>query len=194
MDILLSTTNKNKLNELKKIFNKKNGINVSTPGSGAPDVIEDKDTFKGNALKKAIEFNRWSNKSSISDDSGLEVRSLNGAPGVYSARYFGDHPSSDVSCEGLLRMMKDKKDRRARFKTVIAMAMRGEDPIIVDGVCNGHIDTRIHDGRKFGYDPVFIPDGSDKAFSEMSLKEKEKYSSRAIAARKMLEKIMSANS
>ena len=121
----------------------------------------------------------------FSEDTGLEVFSLNGEPGVKSARYAGEEKSFNANIEKLLINLAGKTNREARFRTVISLIINGAE-YMFEGVCNGHITTERKGGNGFGYDPVFIPQGKKTTFAEMSLDEKAALSHRAIATEKLV--------
>ncbi|RYY52382.1 MAG: non-canonical purine NTP pyrophosphatase, partial [Chitinophagaceae bacterium] len=123
--------------------------------------------------------------SCFSEDSGLETDVLNGEPGVKSARYAGEGRSSDDNMDLLLKKMEGQPNRRARFRTVISLIIDGKETLF-DGVCEGTITTARQGTGGFGYDPIFIPNGSPKTFGEMDLREKDQYSHRAKATAKLV--------
>lgn len=149
------------------------------------EIPETADTLEGNAMLKAqYVFDRF-DLSCFADDSGLEVASLNNAPGVYSARYAGEQKNDSDNIEKLLHAMQGVQNRAARFRTVIALIINGEKHLF-----SGEIPGAITHGKQgangFGYDPVFIPDGYDKSFAQMTAAEKNAISHRAIATQKLL--------
>jgi XTP/dITP diphosphohydrolase len=148
------------------------------------DIKEDGKTFKANAIKKASVIANKLNTIAIADDSGLEVRALHGKPGVRSARYAGSHPTTAKLCRKLLRAMKDKRDRSARFVCNIAIAMPGDVAVVVEGVCRGRIAKEMSGSRGFGYDPVFIPSGHSTTFAQMPMGAKNLISHRGRALKK----------
>lgn len=183
-EILVATRNKKKLKEIKRLF-KNIRIKVISLANfpDLPKVVENKKTFKGNALKKAIEISRLINKITLADDSGLEVLALNMRPGVYSARYAGPKKNDKLNCKKLLRELKNKpiKKRKARFKCVIAITKGRITLKIVHGICKGRIGFEIKGKTGFGYDPVFIPSGYKRTFAELGPKIKDKLSHRGKA-------------
>lgn len=151
-----------------------------------PNVIEDQPTLEGNATKKALEFAKATGYPSLADDTGLEVDALNGAPGVYSARYAGEHATYSDNVDKLLDNLNNTPaaQRTARFRTVMAFAF-GDTVETVEGICEGTIlNTRRGKGG-FGYDPVFFLPELNKTFAEMYLTEKNKVSHRGKALQKM---------
>lgn len=150
------------------------------------EIPETAATIEGNALLKARFVQENYHLACFADDSGLEVEALNGEPGVYSARYAGESKNDENNIYKLLQNLETKTNRRARFKTVIALIIDGKEHCF-EGIIKGTItrDLRGHNG--FGYDPVFIPEGYPTTFAEMQLADKNKISHRAIAIQKLLE-------
>jgi len=187
-EIVIATRNPKKLKEIKRLF-KNTGIkpllldNFPT----APEVIEDKNDFTGNASKKAKVVSRFTKKAlTLADDSGLEVKALGGKPGVKSARYAGAQKKDLDNNLKLLGALKNQPEakRSAQFRCVIAMARAGRIIKIVEGTCKGKIAFTMAGSSGFGYDPVFIPSGYKKSFSELGSNIKDKLSHRAKALRK----------
>ena len=196
MEIILATRNKNKLKEISSLFS---GLPVTLltldqfPDVG--EVVEDGKDCEENALKKAIEVSKGSGKPALSDDSALEIDALNGAPGVYSARYAGENVTYADNRAKVLTLMKgvSAEKRTARFRTVLALAIPGKEPILAEGVTEGTIGTEDLGEEGFGYDPIFHLKGDGRSYSQMTAEEKNRVSHRARAAEKMkklLEKIV----
>jgi XTP/dITP diphosphohydrolase len=183
-DLIVATKNKGKVREIKHIL-KPLGIKIISllDLPNMPEIKEDGRTFKENAAKKARTIARRSKTLVLADDSGLEVKALNGRPGVKSARYAGPNPTTKKLCVKLLKEMKDKKDRRARFVCVIAIA-GPKKALTVKGVCRGRIASKMKGVHGFGYDPVFVPQGYDRTFAQMPLKSKNQVSHRGKALKK----------
>lgn len=182
MKIAIATRNAHKLEEIHAIFDFQDlEICSALDFPDIPDTLEDRDTFEGNAIKKAQELCDATGLMAIADDSGLEVDALDGAPGVYSARYAGEPCDYTANNEKLLRELADKKNRRARFRTVIALCRPGKEPLTVDGKCEGVIIDAPRGTNGFGYDPIFVPDGYDQTFAELPADVKNKISHRANA-------------
>jgi XTP/dITP diphosphohydrolase len=182
--LILATKNRGKVREIKHIL-KTLGIKVISllDLPDMPDIKEDGATFLDNAVKKARTIAELSKTFVLADDSGLEVNALNGRPGVRSARYAGPNPTTKKLCMKLLKEMKGKKDRKARFVCVIAVA--GHKKLVtVKGVCKGKIALDMKGVDGFGYDPVFIPQGYDKTFAQMPLGLKNRISHRGKALEK----------
>jgi len=189
MDIVLATRNKKKIEEIKRITADL-PISVLSLDNfpDCPETMEDRDTFEGNAIKKASEICYCTGKPALADDSGLEVDALGGAPGVFSARYAGSFSGNDVkNYEKLLEELKNVPDakRGARFVCCMALAFPDGSVNTFIGYAKGCIAREPHGRQGFGYDPVFIPEGYNKTFAEMSGEEKDKLSHRG----KSLEKL-----
>lgn len=151
------------------------------------EVVEDKDTLEGNALKKSIYVAGETGLPALSDDTGLEVDALNGAPGVWSARYAGEDASYSDNVEKLLAEMKGHEVRSARFRTVMALSRPGKEDLFFEGSCEGYITEEESGDGGFGYDPVFMPEGYNKTFAELSPETKNSISHRGRAMQNFLE-------
>lgn len=190
-NLLLATRNNKKKRELQTILGAWD-INLLTLDEVAeiPEIEEDGSTFRENAIKKAVTSAKLSGCITLADDSGLVVDALEGAPGVYSARFAGPHASDDDNNHKLLDMMHNvpEHQRTARFICVIAVALPDGKAKTVEGVCEGRIDTKHHGQGGFGYDPLFIPAGYSKTFAELTDDEKNMIShrGRALQAAKQL--------
>jgi len=190
MDIVLATRNKKKIEEIKKIMSEaiSGDINIFSPDDfpQCTEVEEDGMTFEANAVKKALYISECTGMISIADDSGLEVDALNGAPGVFSARYAGGNADDRANCEKLLREMKGVPygKRSARFVCCIAMAIKGEVRTFM-GYVEGRIGTETRGEGGFGYDPLFYPEGRDRTFAEMKSDEKNVLSHRGKALKEL---------
>ena len=186
MKLIFATHNLNKLAEIKAILPPHIEI-VSLSDIGCNQPIEEwGKTIEQNAVIKAQYV--WENYhlNCFSDDTGLEVEALDNAPGVYSARYAGPENNAQKNIVKLLSELKDKDQRKARFKTVIALLIDGELHQF-EGIINGKISETIEGEGGFGYDPVFIAEGYDKTFAQLPKNEKNKISHRAIAFQKLAE-------
>lgn len=150
------------------------------------DIAETAATIEGNALLKAKAIAGKSDTNCFADDSGLLVDALNGAPGVYSARYAGEQKNDRDNIDKLLRELEGVENRKAHFKTVMALVLNGKE-YLFEGIVKGSIIKELRGSNGFGYDPVFMPDGSSKTFAEMSLEEKNTISHRKIALKKLLD-------
>lgn len=182
--LLFATNNINKLREVQQITGSDYNIKSLREINFMGDIPETRDTIEGNALQKVQYLFDIIHSDCFADDTGLEVEVLDGAPGVYSARYAGKAKNDKANVEKLLNELKDKPNRKARFKTVIALNFNGQE-YTFEGVINGHISESPRGESGFGYDPVFIPDGYDITFAEMDAEEKNRISHRAIAVQKL---------
>lgn len=183
--IIAASRNQHKIVEIEAIT-KKFGMNIiSRDEAGIPkvEIEEDGETFEENSFKKANEIMKLCNKTTIADDSGLMVESLHGAPGVYSARFAGDDSDDKKNNEKLLSLLEDVpyKERRAKFVSVITMVFPGGEVISARGECEGHIINEPEGENGFGYDPLFVPDGFQRTFAQLTSEEKNKISHRAKA-------------
>lgn len=184
--IVFATNNSHKLDELKKIADGKFEI-LSLADIGCHDDIpENEDTLEGNALAKARWVKEKYGYDCFADDTGLEVEALSGAPGVRSARYAGDGHDSVANMKLLLSNLDGVENRRARFRTVIALIKDGKETLM-DGIVEGHITESPSGSSGFGYDPVFIPDESELTFAQMGDDQKNKISHRARAVARLVE-------
>lgn len=188
--IVFATNNKNKLAEIREML-AGTGVEVlSLADIGCHDDIpETAATLEGNALQKAnYVYNKYATPC-FADDTGLEVDALGGAPGVYSARYAGgEGHDSEANMAKLLAELSGNSDRRARFRTVIALIEGGqEEPKLFEGIVTGEITADRRGGEGFGYDPIFRPDGHAETFAEMGHEMKNKISHRARAVAKLVE-------
>ena len=187
MQLLIATRNRHKLDEIQAILNSEDleiiGLDDIPP---IPETVEDGDSFEANAVKKATEAARSSGLTTLADDSGLEVDALDGAPGIHSARYAGEHGDDSANIVKLLKELGDAEDRTARFRCVIALATPEGEVRTVQGTCEGRIGFELCGENGFGYDPVFIPAGFSKTFAELTSAEKDSISHRgkALAAAK----------
>ncbi len=150
------------------------------------DIPETKDTIEGNAIQKAMYVWEKYGTDCIADDTGLEVEALNGAPGVYSARYAGPECIAENNIQRLLKELAGVSNRKARFKTVAALILSGRVHLF-EGVIEGKILTEKRGSDGFGYDPIFVPDHCEESFAEMSAKQKNTISHRALAFRSLAE-------
>lgn len=186
MKLIFATHNNNKLLEISAMM-PSNFELLSLDDIGCDeDIPETSDTIEGNAILKANHVKAHYNLDCFADDTGLEVDSLNGEPGVHSARYAGNKKNDDANISKLLDNLKDKANRKAQFKTAIALNLN-EHQILFIGICKGEITRSRRGNFGFGYDSVFKPDGSDKTFGEMTLEEKSTFSHRGKALRDLLD-------
>lgn len=182
--LVFATNNPHKLEEVRHIVADKVQL-VSLSEIGCHDDIpETADTLEGNALLKARYIREHYGLDCFADDTGLEVEALHNAPGVYSARYAGPGHDGEANVKKLLREMNGKENRKARFRTVIALTLDGKETLF-DGIINGTITTEQRGDAGFGYDPVFLPDGCTQTFAELGNEQKNQISHRALAVRKL---------
>ena len=180
-EIVLASRNPNKIEELRELLSLPDLRVLSTADfPELEEVDEDALTLEGNALKKAHYVAMVTGLPSLADDTGLEVSALNGAPGVYSARYAGEQASYDDNVEKLLSEMEDIEQRKAQFRTVVAF-VDADKQWIFEGVCTGKISRYRKGVKGFGYDPIFVPDGFEQSFAEMGSKQKNSISHRGLA-------------
>ena len=189
MRLCFATNNKHKLEEVAfAIKNKISILSLSDIGC-FEELPETRDTLEGNSLQKAEYIFEHFQIPCFADDSGLEVEALHNAPGVYSARYAGDHKNSQDNIDLLLKNLTGISNRRAQFRTIITLI--GFDKIYTfEGTVKGKITHQRKGTGGLGYDPVFIPEGYDRSFGEMSLEEKNTLSHRAIAVEKLVTFLM----
>ncbi|MBR6775451.1 MAG: non-canonical purine NTP diphosphatase [Bacteroidales bacterium] len=184
-DLVFATHNAHKLEEIRAILKEYNILGLNDINCHT-DIIEDASTLEGNAIIKANFVTNNYNINCFADDTGLEVEALDGAPGVYSARYAGENCSYQDNVIKLLDALKNIENRKARFRTVIALNLDGRQ-YTFEGIVNGIITKEQHGEKGFGYDPIFLPDGYDLTFAEMPLEIKNKISHRGIATQKLIE-------
>lgn len=191
--IVFATNNQHKLDEIREILGKNFEI-VSLNDIGChEDIPETGNTLEENARQKAEYIYNKYHLSCFADDTGLEVDALNGAPGVYSARYAGgEGHDSEANMQKLLRELGENNNRKARFRTAIALLVReegDENPklMLFEGIVNGTIAREKHGTEGFGYDPIFVPEGYTQSFAELGTDIKNKISHRARAVKKLAE-------
>lgn len=184
--IVFATNNKNKLSEVRAIVGEHFEVLSLSDIGCHEDIPENGATFEENALIKAQYIKSKYGYDVFADDSGLEVEALNNAPGVYSARYAGEPTDSQRNIEKLMHEMLDKTNRKARFRTSIALLYEGKE-LLFDGCIEGFIIDTLRGYNGFGYDPLFVPCGYDITFAEMSSEEKNKISHRAQATQKLMD-------
>jgi XTP/dITP diphosphohydrolase len=187
MRLCFASNNKHKLEEIKNVVGRKFEILSLADIKCNEELPETRNTLEGNSLQKAEYVLQHYNTPCFADDTGLEVEALHGAPGVYSARYAGNHRNTDDNIALLLQNLKNDTNRKARFRTVITLIGVEAQPVFFEGIIRGEIISEKRGSSGFGYDPVFIPEGHSKTFAEMTLEEKNKLSHRAIAVKKLAE-------
>ena len=186
-ELVFATNNAHKLEEIRAILGDKMHILSLNDINCHEDIPETADTLEGNAALKAEYIFTHYGKDCFADDTGLEVEALDGAPGIYSARYAGgDGHDSEANMTKLLENMEGKDNRKARFRTAICLIEGGEKHFF-DGIVNGEIIRARRGASGFGYDPIFMPEGYTETFAEMGNDEKNKISHRARAVAKLCE-------
>lgn len=186
MKLIFATGNQHKLMEVKKIMPSHIELLSLKDIDFTEDIEETGKTLEENALLKAKTIFDKTRIACMADDSGLLVDALNGEPGVYSARYAGPEKNDESNTQKLLKELHASNNRSAHFKTVIALVVPGKE-ILFDGKIEGQIITEKKGSNGFGYDPVFVPNGYQQTFAELSLDEKSKISHRALAVKKLIE-------
>jgi len=182
--IIFATNNQNKVEEVRSILVQKFQI-LSLKEAGIEiDIPEPYDSLEENACEKARVIHNLTQQNCFAEDTGLEVESLNGEPGVKSARYAGENRSFENNIDKLLSKLAGKENRNAQFKTIICLICNGKEKIF-EGICKGVIIATRRGISGFGYDPVFIPEGSTKTFAEMTIGEKNTFSHRKKAMEKL---------
>lgn len=185
-NIVFATNNKNKLREIRDIVGSKYNILSLSDINCHEDIPETADTIEGNALLKARFVKEKYGYDCFADDTGLEVEALDNRPGVYSARFAGEDCNSENNINKLLSELEGIENRKARFRTVIAL-IKGETEEEFEGVIYGNISHERHGEGGFGYDKVFVPENYEKTFAEMLPDEKNSISHRAKATRLLIE-------
>ena len=183
MKIIFATNNQHKLNEVRQIAGPRFELVSLEDIALTGDIPEESDTLEGNALGKARYIFDRTGLPTFADDTGLEVEALEGRPGVLSARYAGEGKNDQDNMNKILHELKNKTNRKARFRTVIAFIPAEGKELFFEGIINGEIGTEPKGNHGFGYDPVFIPEGYDISFAEMEagLKNRISHRSRAFA-------------
>jgi XTP/dITP diphosphohydrolase len=186
MKLVFATANQNKAKEIQLLIPNSIEILSLNDINCQEEIPETQTTIEGNASQKAFFVYEKYSQNCFADDTGLEVEELNGQPGVLSARYAGEAKIANDNMDKVLLEMKGMSNRKARFKTVISLIINGKE-LQFEGLVNGTILTEKRGNSGFGYDPIFLPDGSSKSFAEMELSEKNKISHRALAVNKLVE-------
>lgn len=185
MQLIFATNNAHKVEEIQSAIGGSLEV-ISLRQAGIDiDIPEPHDTLEANASEKSATIHRLTGMDCFSEDTGLEVAVLGGEPGVKSARYAGEDRAFAANIEKLLGKLGDNPDRRARFRTVISLLIKGNEHLF-EGICEGRILTAPTGAGGFGYDPIFVPEGDTRSFAQMSLEEKGFYSHRRKAADKLI--------
>jgi XTP/dITP diphosphohydrolase len=186
--IVFATNNPHKAKEIEQILGSQYSIKTLKDIGCLEDIEETAETLEGNARLKAHYVKEKYGLDCFSEDTGLEVIALKGAPGVHTARYAGDHKSHTDNIQLLLKNLKGKANRKAQFRTVICLLMDGKE-ILLEGVCEGRIAAEITGSGGFGYDPIFIPKGYKKTFAQLGDKVKNVISHRGKATQLLIKAI-----
>lgn len=190
MKLCFATNNQHKLDEVRQLLGSRFEV-LSLEDIGCREELkEEQNTLEGNSLQKAKYIYDQFGIDCFADDTGLEVEALNGEPGVYSARYAGEHRSSEDNMSLLLEKLSNQSNRKARFRTVITLILH-DQTFQFDGIAKGEILERKRGEKGFGYDPVFLPNGISKSMAELSGEEKNAISHRGEAVRKLIEFLLS---
>lgn len=186
MQLVFASYNKNKIKEIQLLLPDSIQILSLEDIGCTEDIPETANTIEGNAILKANYVTQKYGYDCFADDSGLEVAALNGEPGVFSARYAGEPKNDENNIDILLANLKDVNNKKANFKTIICLNLKGEQHLFT-GIINGQIIEERIGNNGFGYDPIFVADGYQKTFAELSLEEKARISHRGIAVKKLID-------
>jgi XTP/dITP diphosphohydrolase len=184
MKIVFATNNQHKLMEIGDLLGDSFTLLNLKDVNIKEEIPEDFPTLEGNAIFKARYIHKATDMNAFADDTGLEIEALGGSPGVHSARFAGVHKDFNANTEKVLKLMKGKTNRSAKFRTVIALILDGSE-YFFEGIVSGKIIDEKRGTGGFGYDPIFVPDGKQLTFAEMSLSEKNNISHRALAFEKL---------
>jgi len=184
--LIFATNNRNKVAEIQSLVGpnftiiplKEAGIDI--------DIPEPHDQLEANALEKAMTIFNMTNQACFSEDTGLEIKGLNGAPGVKSARYAGENCNPQANIDLVLSKMTGVENRTAQFRTVICLIWENQT-YYFEGICKGQILNNMQGENGFGYDPIFVPDGASKSFANMTMEEKNTYSHRKKAVTQLFD-------
>ena len=185
-EFIFATSNSNKVKEVNQLLGSSVQVKSLKDIGFTTELPETQDTIKGNAIQKAETLFQHIGKPCFAEDTGLIVPALNGAPGVYSARYAGPQKNDQDNMNLLLHNLQQQSDRSAHFKTVIALRT-AEQLFTFEGIAQGQIITSPRGNHGFGYDPIFLPHGYNTTFAEMDMQAKSKISHRAKALNKLIE-------
>jgi XTP/dITP diphosphohydrolase len=183
--LIFATNNQHKVDEIKVVIGEQFNI-VTLKDAGIDiDIPEPHNTLEANATEKSTTIYRLTGDNVFSEDTGLEVAALNGEPGVKSARYAGEGRDFQANIDKLLANLEGIANTKAQFRTVISLILNNKE-YLFEGICEGNIITHQKGLKGFGYDPVFVPNGSDKTFAEMTIEEKNQFSHRKKATDKLI--------
>jgi XTP/dITP diphosphohydrolase len=175
--IIFATNNEHKIKEIQSLVGSDFTIITLQQAGINIDIPEPHETLQENAYEKAITIENITQQNCFSEDTGLEIEALNGEPGVKSARYADENRNFQANIDKVLEKLNGITNRRAQFRTVICL-LWNKEVFYFEGICKGHIAETMHGGEGFGYDPIFIPEGSSKSFAAMTMEEKNKFSHR----------------
>ena len=192
MKLIFATNNQHKVNEIQPLVGNDFELITLKDAGIDTDIPEPFDSLEENAAHKSKTIYNLTGLNCFSEDTGLEVPALNGEPGVKSARYSGEDKSFDKNIDKLLNNLDSKKDRSARFRTVISLLIDGKE-FQFEGICEGHIIQNRQGKEGFGYDPVFVPSGAEITFAQMTMEEKNKFSHRRKAVDKLVNYLRKIN-
>ena len=192
MKLIFATNNQHKVNEIQPLVGTDFELITLKDAGIDTDIPEPFDSLEENAAHKSKTIYNLTGLNCFSEDTGLEVTALNGEPGVKSARYSGEDKSFDKNIDKLLNNLDSKKDRSARFRTVISLLIDGKE-IQFEGICEGYIIQNRQGNEGFGYDPVFVPSGAEITFAQMTMEEKNKFSHRRKAVDKLVNYLRKIN-
>ncbi len=190
MKLIFASNNQHKIEELKSFFKNESAddrveiVSLSEAGLDI-EIPEPHNTLEENALEKSQTVYKLTGRDCFSEDTGLEIEALNGEPGVKSARYAGENRSFKENIEKVLANLSSYTNKKARFRAVISLIIDGKETRF-EGICNGKIVNTPRGLEGFGYDPIFIPENSDRTFAEMSIDEKNQFNHRTKAAAKLV--------
>ena len=183
--LIFATNNQHKVEEIKGVIGSQFNVVALLEAGISVDIPEPHNTLEANATEKSTTIHKMTHENVFSEDTGLEVESLNGKPGVKSARYAGEGRDFQANIDKLLERLEGEKNRSAQFKTVVSLILNNKE-YLFDGICKGQIITKQKGLKGFGYDPVFMPTGSNKTFAEMTMQEKNEFSHRKKATDKLI--------
>jgi XTP/dITP diphosphohydrolase len=186
MKLVFASNNEHKIREINSLLGESFRLMSLKDVNITEDIPEEEPTIEGNALAKARYVYNATGLNVFADDTGLEVEALNGMPGVHSARFAGENKDSSANIDKVFSMLGDSLNRKARFRTVIALILNKEE-FLFEGIVNGTLTHNKKGSEGFGYDPIFIPDGKTQTFAEMQLAEKNTVSHRARAFARLKE-------
>lgn len=190
--LIFATNNQHKVDEVKKLLGNQFSIITLKEAGIEIDINEPHDTLEANAKEKSGTIHQLTAKNCFSEDTGLFVDALNGEPGVKSARYSGEKKTSQDNIEKLLTKLQATNNTMARFRTIISLILENKE-YQFEGICEGRIIKEPKGSNGFGYDSVFIPNGSEKTFAEMDMEQKSRFSHRRKAMDKLIEFLLSVS-